>query len=111
MEIPTADLIAVAIEHWRLSTWLATAGGNIGIARHSVRRIGDMLARWQIETQSLDGRPFDAGLAAKVVDTIDDPSAPKGIEVVCETVSPLVIWRGSVVRSAEVVVRRGTRCG
>ena len=106
--IPSEDVIALAVEHWRLSTWLTTAGGNVGIARHAVRRMGDVLARWQVEAQSLDDRQFDAGVAAKVVDTIEDPIAPAGTDTISETVSPLVIWRGKVVRPAEIVVRRGT---
>jgi hypothetical protein len=107
MEIASADVVAIAVEYWRLSTWLAGIAGNTGIARHAVRRLGDVLARWQVEVQSLEGRPFDAGLAAKVIDTVDDPLAPLGTDTVCETVSPMVICRGVVLRPAEVVVSRG----
>jgi hypothetical protein len=55
----------------------------------------------------LDGHPFDAGLAARVVDSTDDPSLPPGSAVVAETVSPLVLWRGSVAKPADVVTRVG----
>ena len=108
LEVSVNDLVNLAVEHWRLSSWLATVGGNIGIARHAVRRMGDVLSRFQIEAQSLDQRPFDPGLAAKVIDTVDDPNAAKGTDTVIETLSPLVIWKGTVVRAAEIVVQRGT---
>ncbi|HEX4125512.1 MAG TPA: hypothetical protein VHY37_12350 [Tepidisphaeraceae bacterium] len=105
--IGDADIVSLAVEHWRLTTCLDTAAGNLGVARHAARRIGDILTRLQIEARSLDGMPFEAGLAAKVVDTIDDPALPAGTNTVDETIAPLVIRAGQVIRPAEVVVRRG----
>jgi hypothetical protein len=61
-----------------------------------------------LETVSLDGRPHDAGLAATVIDTVDEPTLPKGQTIVIETLSPMVLWRGQVVKTAEVVTGRGT---
>jgi inactivated superfamily I helicase len=109
VEIPTSDLLMLAVEHWRLATWPQLAAGSSAAVRHATRRIGDVLARWKIEARSLDGVPFDAGLAAKVIDIVEDPTTPAGTETVDETLSPLVIFRGTVIRAAEVVVRRGVR--
>ena len=106
--IATSDMLALAIEHWRLSSWAFITVGNAGAVRHAARRIGDVLLRWQIEARSLDGLPFDAGMAARVIDVVEDATKPKGFEIVDETLSPLVIFRGTVVKPAEVVVRRGT---
>ena len=59
----------------------------------------------------MDGLPFDAGMAARVIDTVDDPKLPAGKSFVAETLSPLVLWRGNVVRDADIVTRRGTQDG
>jgi len=108
--VSPADVITLATEHWRLGAWLATVrSGSTTLAQRSLRQIGDVLARIGVEAQSLDGRPFDAGLNAVVVDTVDDPGTPTGQSVVDETVSPLILRNGQVVRAAEIVVRRGTR--
>jgi hypothetical protein len=106
IEIPLSEVISLAVEHWRLSAWVATASGNTGLARHALRKMADLLSRWQIEAVSLDGKPFDAGLAAKVIDLMDDPRLPAGTQVVVETVSPMVCYKGTVVQTAEIVVAR-----
>ena len=109
--VPVSSLADLAVEHWRLSTWLSGVGGDTastaGPARHAVRRIGDLLRRHEVEVRPLDGLPFDAGLAARVVDTVPDATLPPGRAVVAETLSPLVLWRGTVARPADVVVRTG----
>ena len=111
MNVPLAALVALAVEQWRLSRWLAAqpAGraAQVGAARHALRKMEDFLGQCALEVRDLDGRPFDAGLAARVVDAVDDPRLPPGTAVVAETVSPLVLWRGNVVKPAEVVTRRG----
>ena len=43
----------------------------------------------------------------RVIDAVDDPALPAGEAVIAETLSPLVLWRGRVIRSADVVTRRG----
>ena len=109
--VPVAALVTLAVEHWRLTEWLTGIGGDTaataGPARHALRRIADLLARQKVEVRPLTGHPFDAGLAARVVDTTDDPSLPPGTAVVAETVSPLVLIDGRVARPADVVTRVG----
>jgi hypothetical protein len=102
----------LASEHWRLATWLAgipgaSSGSAAAPARHALRRIVDFLTAAQLEVRSMHDRPFDPGLAVRVVDAVDDPSLPAGETVIAETVSPLILWRGNVVRPADVVTRKG----
>src|SRR5207249_11415611 len=101
----------LAVEYWRLSNWLeqSPCRQNAAPARHALRRIADFLQAQEIEVQALDGRPFDAGLAARVVDTIDDANLSEASSVIDQTLSPLVLWRGQVVKAAEVIVRRGAK--
>ena len=108
--VPLASLITLGVEQWRLATWLAAnpvASGSTAPARHALRKLEDFLRAHGIEAQSLDGRPFDAGLAARVIDTVEDPKMEAGTSVIEETLSPMILYRGQVVRAAEVVTRRG----
>ena len=110
--IPLADMIQLATEYWRLSTWLsrsAESQPSAAPARHALRKLEQFLTAHSIEARSLDGAPFDPGLAARVIDTIDDPSLPPGTARVEETLTPMVLWRGQVIRPAEIVTRNATR--
>jgi hypothetical protein len=103
-------LTELGVEYWRLTTSLSSARtGPTAVTRHALRRIGEVLARCEIEVRSLEGHPFDAGLAVQVVHSEDDPHLPEGQTVIAETVSPMVLWRGQVIRPAEVVTRRGVQ--
>ena len=109
IEIELQPLIELAVEHWRLERSLSSASaGDLAPARHATRRIGDFLKRFELEARSLDGMACDAGLAARVVDVVDDPALPAGEAIVDETLSPLVLWRGKVIKQADVATRRGT---
>lgn len=109
LNVPLAALVNLAVEHWRLTGWASTLpAGGAALARHALRRMHDTLAACELTVRSMDGQPFDAGLAVRVVDTVDDPALPEGRATIAETVAPMVLWRAAVVRPAEVVVRRGT---
>jgi hypothetical protein len=111
INISLSALADLGTEHWRLATWLdqAAPDGSAALARHALRRMKEFLNSCELEIRSLDGQPYDAGMAARVVDTIDDPELPHGASVIAETVSPMVLWRGQVLRPADVVTRRGKR--
>jgi hypothetical protein len=109
LSVSLSSLADLGAEHWRLSTWLDAAAPNGGaaLARHALRRMDDFLKSHALEVRDLTGQPFDAGMAARVIDTVDDPLMPQGATVIAETISPIILWQGQVVRAAEVV----TRCG
>jgi hypothetical protein len=104
-------LISLGVEHWRLATCLTSVDlrSASAQARHALRRMEDVLRDCGLEVRNMDGLPFDAGLAARVIDTVDDPRLAEGSAVISETLSPLVLWRGAVVKAADVVTRRGTK--
>ena len=104
LDIQTVSLATLAVEWWRLSEALPNASGPV---RHALRKIEDFLRQYEIEVNSLNGKPFDVGMAATVVDVVKDASLPRGRAVVEQTVSPMVMWRGKVIRTAEVVIRQG----
>jgi hypothetical protein len=105
LSVPLTSLVNLAIEQWRLAAWLQTAGNGVGAgpARHAVRKLQDFLRANHLEVQTLEGRAFDPGLAATVVDRIEDRSLPADQVIIVETLSPMVLWRDQVVRAAEVV--------
>jgi hypothetical protein len=105
LPIPLNQLVSLAIEHWRLSTALKDSPAqNAASIRHALRKIGDFLGQCHLECRSLDGLPYDAGMNASVIDTIHNPALPQGSPVVAETLSPMVLYQGSLYRPAEVVV-------
>ncbi len=104
--IPMSALAHLAVEWWRLGAALAESGGGEAAARHAVRRIGDFLKQCDVETQTLDGRAFDPGLPLRVIDSVDDPSLKPGEVIVAETLSPIVLWRGQVIKTGDVVTKR-----
>ena len=104
--IPLDKLAGLAVEHWRLATALGAERGQGGgpTVRHALRKMEDFLRACELEVRSFDRLPYDAGLSARVVDTVADSSLPAGGSVVAETVSPLVLYKGKLLKVAEVVV-------
>jgi hypothetical protein len=101
------QLASLAVEHWRLARAIdAAPAASTPAARHALRKIGDLLKNWQVEARPLDGVAYDPGLSATVIDRVDDPALPAGTEVIVETLAPLVLAGGRVVRPAEVIVGR-----
>ena len=108
LEFPVSSLVEIAVEWWRLDRWAAGPDEARLVARHVARRLSQLLEHHGVEVLDLTGKPYEAGLAVEVLDSIRDPGAPTGRATVDETVSPIVLWKGAVVRQGQVVMRRGT---
>jgi hypothetical protein len=109
LNVQFSAMVSLAVEHWRLTTWMASLNGNgSGAARHAMRKMGDFLAAADLDVVLMNaGQKFDAGMAVMVVDVIEDTALRAGEVLVEEMVSPTVLWRGQVVRAGEVVTRKG----
>jgi hypothetical protein len=108
LEVSLSSLAELAVEWWRLERW---AGGaeqeaSRSHARHVARRLGKFLSERGLEVIDLTGRIYEPGLAVEVLDAFEDATLPAGAQLVDETVAPIVLWRGEVVRHGQVVVRR-----
>jgi hypothetical protein len=108
LEVALEELVELAVEWWRLDRWAngPRADATAAHARHAARRLGKFLDDRGLSALDLAGRPHEPGLAAEVLDVVPDPSLPAGAAFVEETVSPVILWRGRVVRHARVVVRK-----
>jgi hypothetical protein len=108
MEVPLASLIELAVEHWRLERWLAKLDQEESIAhgRHVARQLNRFLSERELAVLDLAGQPYEPGLAVEVLDVIHEQEMPGEREVIDETVTPIVMWRGTVVQFGQVIIRR-----
>ena len=106
VEVALSSLAELAVEWWRLERWAAgEAGESAPQARHVARRMGRFLSAHGLEVLDIKGRAYEPGLAVEVLDAYKDAMLPAGAQVVEETVSPIVLWRGSVIRYGQVVLK------
>ena len=109
LEVSLSSLAELAVEWWRLERWAGGAEQESSTqrARHVARRLGKFLSERGLEVIDLTGRAYEPGLAVEVLDAFEDAQLPAGAQLVDETVAPIVLWRGEVVRLGQVVVKRG----
>ena len=106
LEVPLASLAELAVECWRLERWAGEATESPPQARHVARRMKSFLDAHGLEVLDVTGRAYEPGLAVEVLDAYADAALPAGAKVIDETVSPIVLWRGAVVRHGQVVIRK-----
>jgi hypothetical protein len=99
-------LAELAVEWWRLDRWAGGAEGEGVHARHVARRLARFLSEYGVEVLDVAGRAYEPGLAVEVLDAFTDARLPPGSQVIDETVAPVVLFRGTVVRHGQVVVRK-----
>jgi len=108
LEVSLTALAELAVEWWRLERWASGAEASASHARHVARRMGRFLSERELSVLDLTGRRYEPGLAVEVLDVVRDAGAgaEQGTEVIDEMVSPIVLWRGTVVRHGQVIVRK-----
>ncbi|MBA3243120.1 MAG: hypothetical protein H0T60_18020 [Acidobacteria bacterium] len=109
LEIPLSALAELAVEWWRLERWAGGAEASASHARHVARRMGRFLTERELTVLDLTGCRYEPGLAVEVLDVVRDAGAggaQGAAEVIDEMVSPIVLWRGTVVRHGQVIVRK-----
>ena len=106
LPVPLSSLAELAVEWWRLGRWAGAAEGSSAQARHVARRLGKFLQDLGLEVLDVTGRAYEPGLAVEVIDAFEDARLPAGSQVIDETVAPVVLFRGAVVRHGQVIVKR-----
>lgn len=107
LHVSLSSLAELAVEWWRLDRWAAGADDAGTHARHVARRLAKFLYDNGLEVLDLMGRAYEPGLAVEVLDAFEDARLPAGSQLIDETVAPVVLFRGTVVRHGQVVVRKG----
>jgi hypothetical protein len=107
LNVSLSSLAELAVEWWRLERWAGGSEESSPQARHAARRLGRFLSEHGLEVLDVTGRPYEPGLAVEVLDAFEDARLPAGSQVVDETVAPVVLYQGAVVRHGQVVVRKG----
>jgi hypothetical protein len=106
LHVSLSSLAELAVEWWRLERWAGGSDDSSPQARHVARRLGRFLSEHGLEVLDVTGRPYEPGLAVEVLDAFEDARLPRGSQVVDETVAPVVLYRGAVIRHGQVIVRR-----
>jgi hypothetical protein len=106
LNVGLSSLAELAVEWWRLERWAGGSGDSSPQARHAARRLGRFLSEHGLEVLDVTGHVYEPGLAVEVLDAFEDARLPRGSQVVDETVAPVVLYRGAVVRHGQVVIRR-----
>lgn len=107
VEVPLSALAELAVEWWRLERWAAACGqdGSATQARHVARRLSKFLDERGLSVVDLTGRAYEPGLAVEVLDVTGDATA-EGPGIIEETITPVVLYRGRVVRHGQVIISR-----
>ena len=108
INVPLASLAELAVEWWRLERWAGESEDSSPQARHVARRLGRFLNEHGLEVLDVTGRAYEPGLAVEVLDAFEDARLPAGAQVISETVAPVVLFRGAVVRHGQVIVRKSS---
>lgn len=106
LDVPLDSLIELAIESWRLEHWLAGLPPEkvASKLRHIARRLQKFLTERELAALDLTGQKYEPGMAVEVLEVVPDENPRAGEKLIVETVAPIVMWRGRVVRHGQVVV-------
>ena len=105
LPVTLSSLAELAVEWWRLERWAGAARDSSPQARHAARRLGKFLADLGLEVLDVTGSAYEPGLAVEVLDAFEDARLPAGSQLIDETVAPVILYRGAVVRHGQVIVR------
>lgn len=71
------------------------------VVRH-IDAVFDALSQIGVEVRDMQGRPYDAGMALKVISF--EPTPGLSEEEVSETIKPTITWEGKLIQMGEVIV-------
>ncbi len=111
LDVPLASLIELAIESWRLESWLGALPPErvAPKLRHIARRLQKFLTEHELSALDLTGRRYEPGISVEVLEAVEDERLGEHERLIDEMVEPVVLWRGRVVKYGRVVVRQGGR--
>jgi hypothetical protein len=106
IECPLEMLSDLSIEAWRLGQWLSKLDSQSSIGRHVLRKYERFFQDLGFEILDMSGKTYDPGMALDIIDSIHDDTLESGIEIIDETISPIVVFHERVVKHGQVVTRK-----
>lgn len=99
------NLAELALNYWRLSNWVK----NVNVERKmqansALRKMGSYLEKEGVELRDLLGQKYDDGYAADVMGIESESDIPDDELIVIETVKPIILLNGSVIKYGQVVL-------
>jgi hypothetical protein len=109
LDVPLDALVELATESWRLEQWLAGLPPEkvASKLRHVARRLQKFLTERELAALDLTGQKYEAGMAVEVLEVLADGNLHPQQRLIVEMVSPIILWRGRVVRHGQIVVGPG----
>ena len=107
------SLIEVAVETWRLSRLFARVLGKLDAGeqvryasqlRYFQKKVDEHLQAAGLKLVSVEGEPFDTGIAAAAVNLAD--FAPEDTLLIEQMVEPIVMGADGLKRSGTVLLRK-----
>lgn len=107
LSVALSALVELAVDWWRFERWVAAdEARELAHGRHLSRRLEKFLRERELSVLDVTGMKYEAGLAVEVVDVLTDENLAEETEVVDETIAPIVMWRGAVVKHGQVIIKR-----
>ncbi len=106
IECQIEQLSELSIEAWRLGQWLSKLDSQSAIGRHVLRKYEKFFQDLGFEILDMTGKTYDPGMALDIIDSICDNTLESGIEIIDETISPIVVYQEQVVKHGQVVTRK-----
>lgn len=106
IECPVEQLSELSVEAWRLGQWLSKLDSQSSIGRHVLRKYEKFFQELGFEVLDMTGKTYDPGMALDIIDSIHDETLESGIEIIDETISPIVIYQEQVVKHGQIVTRK-----
>lgn len=106
-------LIDIAVESWRFSRLFARVLGKLDAGessryanqlRYFMKRVDDSLELAGLRVVSLEGQPYDPGIAASALNIAD--FGPDELLIVDQMVEPVLMGRDGIVKSGTVMLKR-----
>ena len=108
IQIPLDNLIEVSVAWWRFNRWLAgyESDRSLAAARQMSRKLGELLKECHIEIIDIENKVYDPGLAVEIIDIIEDSGLIECDGIIDETITPIIMFQGNVLKQRQIVLRR-----
>ena len=106
IECSVEQLSELSVEAWRLGQWLSKLDSQSSIGTHVLRKYERFFQDLGFEVLDMTGKTYDPGMALDIIDSIQDDTLESSIEIIDETIAPIVVYQEQVVRHGQVVTRK-----